>query len=107
MVSVPGVRLRADLTLLLVAVIWGSAFVAQRVAAINAGVFLFNGLRFLLGALVLLPFARGSLQSLEARALSGVFLAGTVLFGGTAFQQWGIRYTTAANAGFSPACMWC
>ena len=96
------VRLKADLTLLLVAIIWGSAFAAQRVAALNMGVYLFNGLRFLLGALVLLPLALRSRKSSVAtrRLLPGMLLAGLLLFGGTTLQQLGLRYTTAANAGF-------
>jgi drug/metabolite transporter (DMT)-like permease len=96
------VRLKADLTLLLVAIIWGSAFAAQRVAALNMGVYLFNGLRFLLGALVLLPLALRSRKSSVAtrRLLPGMLLAGLLLFGGTTLQQLGLRHTTAANAGF-------
>ncbi|OGO40863.1 MAG: hypothetical protein A2W36_02180 [Chloroflexi bacterium RBG_16_58_14] len=96
-------RLRADLTLLLVSVIWGSAFVAQRVAAQHMGGYLFNGLRFLLGALVLLPLA---LQRRQTAPLSGrgalpwVLLAGGLIFIGASLQQLGMRYTTAGNAGF-------
>ena len=43
-------RVLADLALLCVAVVWGSAFSAQRVAAAHLGSFLYNGLRFLLAA---------------------------------------------------------
>jgi drug/metabolite transporter (DMT)-like permease len=95
-------RLKADLTLLLVALVWGSAFVAQRVAALSMGVYLFNGLRFLLGVLVLLPLAlRTRRDAAGIRAsLPGMLLAGLLLFGGTSLQQLGLRYTTAANAGF-------
>jgi drug/metabolite transporter (DMT)-like permease len=42
--------IRADLLLLLAAVIWGFAFVAQRMAMDSIGPFLFNGIRFALGA---------------------------------------------------------
>ena len=62
-----GARLRADLILLLVALIWGPSFVAQRVAAAHMGPFLFNGTRFLLGALVLLL---AMLNELRRRDLS-------------------------------------
>ena len=41
-------RLRADLLLLLVAVIWGSAFAVQRVAAQYFDVYTFNGFSFFL-----------------------------------------------------------
>jgi drug/metabolite transporter (DMT)-like permease len=99
-------RLRADLTLLAVAIIWGSAFVVQRLAADQVGVWLFNGARFLLAALVLLPLAwRGVLRDkdspgLARSSLPGVILVGSMLVGGSAFQQAGLQYTTAGNAGF-------
>lgn len=110
-------RLRADLSLFLVAIIWGTAFVVQRIAAQNMGVFLFNGSRFLLGALVLLPFIarrrpanEGSTAgrqwiadhrfTINRHDLPLVGLAGCLLFGGSALQQAGLRYTTAGNAGF-------
>jgi competence protein ComEC len=51
------IRLKADLTLLLAAIIWGTAFAVQRVAAQVGSIFMFNGLRFMLGILVLLPWA--------------------------------------------------
>jgi drug/metabolite transporter (DMT)-like permease len=54
--SAKGLRLRADALLMLGALIWGSAFVPQRIAAEHLGPFLFNGLRFLLGAAILLPW---------------------------------------------------
>jgi drug/metabolite transporter (DMT)-like permease len=92
-------RLTADLVLLLVAFLWGSAFVAQRVAAMHLGVFLFNGIRFLLGALVLLPLTR--LQwKVDRRTLPWVMLAGLLLFVASALQQAGLRFTTAGNAAF-------
>jgi drug/metabolite transporter (DMT)-like permease len=53
--STPALRFRSDALLLLAALIWGSAFVPQRLAAAHLGAFLFNGLRFLLGGLILLP----------------------------------------------------
>lgn len=98
-----GERIQADLLLLLVAVIWGSAFVAQRVAAQRIGVHYFNGLRFLLAAIFLLLPAWSRLAiwvRAPDRALGGIVLAGLFLFGGTTLQQWGLRYTTAGNAGF-------
>lgn len=44
--------LRADFLMLITAMIWGSAFVAQRVGMDNIGPFLFTGMRFALGAIV-------------------------------------------------------
>jgi drug/metabolite transporter (DMT)-like permease len=93
-------RLRADLLLFSAAVIWGTGFVAQRVAAGEMGAFSFNGLRFLLAAAVLLPFARRAWKPLTAKGWLGVGLLGLLLVVAAAFQQLGMVYTTAANAGF-------
>jgi drug/metabolite transporter (DMT)-like permease len=96
-------RLKADMTLLFVASIWGSAFVAQRLAAAQVSVFLFNGLRFILAALVLIPLALRRSRPRPAwrrQDLWLVGLLGLLLAGGAGLQQWGLRFTTAANAGF-------
>ena len=92
-------RWKADRTLLLVAVIWGTAFAVQRVAAQAGSVFLFNGLRFMVGAIVLLPLA-GLRWNFSRRDWRLVLFAGVLLFGGSALQQMGMQSTTAGNAGF-------
>lgn len=93
-------RFRADLALLTVAVIWGSSFVVQRIAAEQVGFFLFNGLRFLLGALVLLPAVGGRWRRTTSIELRGGALAGALLAAGSAFQQAGLQFTTAGKAAF-------
>ena len=94
-------RFKADLTLLLVSVIWGSAFVAQRIAGQMGSVYLFNGARYLLAALVVLPFVgRNNISSYPRGQFKWMFVAGLLLFLGSALQQVGIVYTTAGNAGF-------
>lgn len=106
-----GRALRADGLLLLAAVIWGFAFVAQRLGMAHVGPFGFNGVRFALGCLTLLPvLSRSGGQSQTALpdrsgrsalpALGGGFLAGLVLFCGASFQQVAMVYTTAGKAGF-------
>ena len=97
-------RIKADLSLLLVSVIWGSAFVAQRVAGQMGSVYLFNGARYLLAAVVVFPFAWRGVRSSKQPGLreqyTWMFVAGFVLFVGSALQQVGLVYTTAGNAGF-------
>jgi drug/metabolite transporter (DMT)-like permease len=97
-------RLKADITLLLVSIIWGSAFVAQRVAGQMGSVYLFNGARYLLAALVVLPFAlrggRASNGGISSEQYKWMIVIGFVLFCGSAVQQAGLLYTTAGNAGF-------
>ncbi|MBF0303581.1 MAG: EamA family transporter, partial [Desulfamplus sp.] len=47
--------LKSDFILLFVATIWGLAFVAQRMGMDHVGPYTFNGIRFALGALSLIP----------------------------------------------------
>jgi drug/metabolite transporter (DMT)-like permease len=100
---------KADSLLILTAVIWGGAFVAQRVGMDHVGPLTFNGVRFALGTLTLLPFALRGYAATEAdllprvgnrQAILGGALAGLVLFAGATLQQVGLVYTTAGKAGF-------
>ncbi len=97
-------RLKANLLLLLVAAIWGLAFVAQRLGMDHLGPFGFNAARFLLGALSLLPltliFRARAGQGQWRPLLHGGLAAGSLLFCGASLQQAGLLYTTAGNAGF-------
>ena len=97
-------NLRADMILLFVAVIWGFGFVAQRLGMDSLGPYAFNGSRFLLGALSLLPlllvFKAKPGMADTGKLLRGGTLAGLFLFVGASLQQVGLQYTTAGNAGF-------
>ena len=100
--------LRADILLLLTAAIWGFGFVAQRAGMQYIGPFAFNGIRFILAGLFLLPFALWRLRnrpavSREKGALplaASSALAGLCVFIAVSFQQLGIMFTTVGNAGF-------
>ncbi|WP_077037194.1 DMT family transporter [Pelomonas sp. KK5] len=103
-------RVRANLLLVVIALIWGSAFVAQSRGMADVGPMLFTGVRFLIGALVVAPLAWFELRGLKAqqRALGrgdGLKIAGLglLLLLGAAMQQIGILYTTVTNAGFLTA----
>jgi len=94
-------RLKADITLFFISIIWGTAFVAQRVAAQLNSVYLFNGARYILAGLVVLPFVkRENISSLPRERYQWMVIAGFLLFLAAALQQVGILYTTAGNAGF-------
>jgi drug/metabolite transporter (DMT)-like permease len=105
-------RLKADITLFIIAIIWGSAFVAQRVAGQLGSVYLFNGARYILAGLVVLPFAlrtwridpqgdaSHNLTYVSREQYQWMFVAGFLLFVAAALQQAGMQYTTAGNAGF-------
>jgi drug/metabolite transporter (DMT)-like permease len=85
--------------MLLAAILWGGGFIAQRVASSELGFFAYNGLRFLLAGLLLLPLCIKYLKSLDKNAL-WIIPAGLLLFAGSAFQQAGVETTTAGAAGF-------
>ena len=98
--------LRANLLLLLAALIWGVAFVAQKSGLDSLSPFAFNGYRFLLGGLVLLPFAIARRRDAAApdRGLwLGGLLCGACLFVASSAQQIGLKWTTAGKAGFLTA----
>lgn len=92
--------------LFLTAIIWGFAFVAQRVGAEFVGAFTFNGSRFLLGSLSLIPviliFEREKFdKSKFIKTLVPSILAGVILFIASTLQQLGVEWTgSAGKAGF-------
>lgn len=96
-------KLRSSFILLLTAFIWGIAFVAQRVGADYMGTLTFNGIRFILGALSLIPviaiFERKKVISIEERKLliKYAVLAGLVLFAASTLQQQGIMISGSAG----------
>jgi drug/metabolite transporter (DMT)-like permease len=93
----------AHLFLWSTAAIWGFAFVAQSVAMDSIGPHSFNAARFLLATLSLLPllliFKPKKSQHAKQLWLGGI-AGGGCLFLGSTFQQVGLQYTTAGNAGF-------
>lgn len=100
-------RLTANLLLLLTALIWGTAFVAQNLGMKDIGPLAFTGIRFLLGALIVLPLAAREYWRLQARRLAfsrrewlGAGGLGLLLAVGATLQQIGIAGTTVTNAGF-------
>lgn len=95
-------RSLANLTLLLAAAIWGGAFVAQKVGLGDLGPITFTGARFLIGAVVVAPFAffEARRATFERRDVIGIVATGAALILGAVAQQIGIARTSAANAGF-------
>lgn len=104
-------KLKGNLILLVTAVVWGTAFVSQRSGMSYIKPFTFNGIRTILGALVLLPIIfvtdrktseiknkRNNKVLIKAGILCGVLLgaAGTI-------QTYGMVYTSAGKAGFITA----
>ena len=94
----------ADLSLLLVTIIWGTTFVLVQNAIDFLEPFSFNSIRFLAAAIILIVclviFDKEQLKKLDVKLLlSGVFI-GFWLFLGYATQTIGLLYTTSSKAGF-------
>ena len=98
--------LRADLLMLITAMIWGSGFVAQTSGMDHIGPYLYTGLRFALGSLCLLPLLlrRSNAVKPEPLMTRGLLLGGIVmglaLCTGINLQQVGLLFTSVTNAGF-------
>ena len=104
-------RLRSDLLLLLAALIWGFAFVAQRTGVGHIGSMAFTSIRFFIGGLVLLPIvvagerrrrlaAGPGRRRLLRQHLQAGIVVGVALFAGATLQQLGVARTTAGKSGF-------
>jgi drug/metabolite transporter (DMT)-like permease len=109
--------------LILTALIWGTAFVAQSVGMDYVEPFTFNGVRCLIGAVALLPciWLLGRINNQESETGTskeeknvaglqdrktlwiGGIACGLCLFAASSLQQYGIQYTTAGKAGFITA----
>jgi len=103
-------RIHANLVLTAVALIWGSAFVAQNQAMAHIGPLLFTGVRFLVGSLVVLPLAvlewrRLGREGRPLTRLDGAHIVGLggLMMLGAVMQQIGIQTTSVTNAGFLTA----
>jgi drug/metabolite transporter (DMT)-like permease len=103
-------RWQANLALTLAAMIWGSSFVVQQVGTGELGTITFTGARFLLGGLVVAPFAFIQLRRLvqEKREPGrhdwvGMATTGMILVIAASLQQHGILRTTVTNSGFLTA----
>ncbi len=120
-------KAKANILLLITALIWGTAFVAQKEGG-AIGAFTFNGIRTFLGGLVLIPFIlinrkrvrnkslpqtdrdQGSGEVTGAPAdvgplfskieIIGGAVCGTALFVAGSLQQFGLAFTTAGKAAF-------
>ena len=120
--------IRGSLLLLLGSVIWGAAFVAQRVGMDHLGPFSFNGIRMLLAGAVMIPVTvfierknAGGNKKTDTTAgprdghdeaarvpdpkdqRRAGLLCGFMLFAASSLQQMGLVTTTAGKAGFITA----
>lgn len=121
-------QLKSNLYILLATFIWGTAFLAQKDGG-QIGTFTFNGIRFLIGGMFLLPVIyvfdklRGKQAEKETASVTeqfgenteaadlgwnqtvftGGIACGVVLFIASSLQQYGVLYTSIGKTGFITA----
>lgn len=112
MIQMKSIKIRHSILLVITALIWGIAFVAQSEGGSLIGPYSFNCIRSLIGALVLVPVIivldkkkktvqKGSNKTL----ITGGILCGCVLFAASTLQQLGLNMgASAGKAGFLTAC---
>jgi drug/metabolite transporter (DMT)-like permease len=113
-------KVGSNILLLITALIWGSAFVAQRVGMDYVGPFTFGAARFVLATMTLIPVIHFMGKSKNIRnkkeylteeeeasqnkvLLKAGVICGVILFCGSMLQQHGLLFTTAGKAGFITA----
>lgn len=106
-------KIKGNIMLLLTAVIWGAAFVAQDKGMDYISPFTFNGIRMILGGITLLPVIMvtqktqkpvsdaNSTFRLSRQEITGGIFCGIALFAASSFQQFGMALydSNAATAG--------
>ena len=107
-------NVRNSCLLVLTALIWGTAFVAQTTGGDTVGAFSFNCIRSLIGGIVLIPVIhvldtktdkKPKTDAEKKTLLTGGIACGCVMFIASSFQQLGINLgTEAGKAGFLTAC---
>lgn len=107
-------NIKGNVILMITALIWGTAFVAQSVGMDYVGPFTFITARYIVGGLFLIPciyiLNKMNRKPVEKRSnddkktlMTGGLLCGTALFTASCFQQIGIQYTTVGKSGFITA----
>ena len=99
-------KTRSLILLTLTAIIWGFAFIAQRVGGNSTGSLTYNAIRFALGSLSLIPVMlifekRANNKDKRRHTMRTGMLCGILLFTASTLQQYGVMLTDyAGKAGF-------
>lgn len=108
-------KLLGPIFLVTAAMIWGLSFVAQNEGMNYIGAFTYNGIRMMMGGIVLLPLiaynryknpvklsAEEKTKKIKSTFV-GITLVGLCLFVGSTFQQFAFNYTEVGKIGFITA----
>ena len=95
--------LYADISLMLVAIIWGTGFVVTKNALDNMTPYYILAFRFLISTLLLGIISFKKLKKITKKELSAGIIIGLFLFFGFATQTVGLKYTTVGKQSFITA----
>jgi len=96
-------RIRADLMLLAICIIWGTTFIVVKDALAYASPLSFIAIRFILAGLTSAVVLRGGFRCFNGDTLRAGFVLGVCLLGGYVFQVNGLVYTTPSKSAFITA----
>jgi drug/metabolite transporter (DMT)-like permease len=90
-------RVRAELALVSITIIWGTTFVVVKSALAEVSTFVFLALRFCVAAAALILIYRGAVRK---RGIGPGVFAGCLLFTAYVFQTLGLEQTTPSKSAF-------
>lgn len=93
-------RWTADISLLLVALVWGTTYVASKDVVSTVPVLQFLFIRFTLTTILMLPLTFGAIRKAERSTWITGIVFGLFLFAIFTLETYGVANTSAANAGF-------
>lgn len=93
----------ADISLLVVAIIWGSGFVVTKNALDHITPYYLLAYRFMISFVIMALVFFKRFRKVKIEDLKAGFLIGIFLFGGFATQTVGLKYTTAGKQAFITA----
>ena len=93
-------KTKADLVLISVTIFWGSTFILSKNVLEEISLANYLAVRLTLAAIFMNIYALRFKSEYNTRTLQSGITLGIFLFLSYLFQMWGIKYTTASNAGF-------
>ena len=93
-------QLKADISLLVISMIWGAGMPVMSLALQHIGPYTFMLTRYSIATIILLPFVVKRLRKTEKESIKGGALIGLSMFLGSLLQTIALLYTTPSKAGF-------
>ena len=93
-------KLKADLLLLFITIVWGSSFPLMKIMLDFMPSYAYISLRFLLAGFLLATIFHRNFRHFTRRTLLFGSVVGVLMFAGTVLQLIGLYTTTASNSGF-------